>query len=446
MQLILLSGGSGKRLWPLSNDIRSKQFLPLLASPKGGRESMIQRVARQIRSSMNDVEITFATNEAQRNLIINQLGNDVSIVVEPERRNTFPAIALAVSFLSTCKRCPDDEVVVVMPCDVYAEPGYFDTIASMEKAVLNNDAELVLMGIKPTYPSEKFGYILPSSEQYAAFSFNVSGFTEKPDCEKAKVLLSEGACWNGGVFAFRAGYLMDIVKKYVSAESFDEVLAHYIDFPKISFDYEVVEKAKSVAFVPYDGKWKDLGTWNTLCEELPSTHIGNAYWGESNQNTHVINELSLPVFCNGLKDMIVAASPDGIMVCAKDKTEGIKDYVSEFSTRPMYEEMRWGSSRVIDIATFPDGTQSMTKSITVKAGNNICYQSHCFRNEVLTILNGKGEIVVDDDVRTIDSGNVVDIPAGHKHAIRAVTDLFLIEVQTGTSLIDDDVECFEWNW
>lgn len=444
MQLVLLSGGSGKRLWPISNDVRSKQFLPLLASPSGGRESMIQRVTRQVKALIIDAEITFATNEAQRDIIINQLGNDISIVVEPERRNTFPAIALAVSFLSMAKHCADDEVVVVMPCDVYTESGYFDTIARMSNAVSNNDAELVLMGIKPTCPSEKYGYIVPSLEQHTTLSFKVSGFTEKPDCKKAMELLSEGACWNGGVFAFRVGYLMDIVRKYLSVGSFDEVLAHYNDFPKISFDYEVVEKAKSVAFVPYDGIWKDLGTWNTLCEELPSTHIGKAYMGDSNQNTHVVNELSLPIFCNGLKDMIVAASPDGIMVCAKDKTEGIKDYVSEFSTRPMYEEMRWGTSRVVDLATFPDGTQSTTKSITVKAGNNICYQSHCFRNEVLTVLNGKGEIVVDDDVRTIVSGDVVDIPAGRKHAIRAVTDLFLIEVQIGT-LLADDVECFEGN-
>lgn len=161
MQLILLSGGSGKRLWPLSNDARSKQFLPLLASPNGGMESMIQRVVRQIREAKLTDNITFATNAVQRDSIINQLGEDVYVVTEPERRDTFPAIALAASYLAKEQKCNDDEVVVIMPCDVYTESKYFATIAKMVEAVENNVADLVLMGITPTYPSEKFGYVVP---------------------------------------------------------------------------------------------------------------------------------------------------------------------------------------------------------------------------------------------------------------------------------------------
>ena len=155
MQLILLSGGSGKRLWPLSNDARSKQFLPLLASPNGGMESMIQRVVRQIREAKLTDNITFATNTVQRDGIINQLGEDVKVVTEPERRDTFPAIALATSYLAKEQKCNDDEVIVIMPCDVYTESKYFATIAKMVEAVENNVADLVLMGIIPTYPSEK---------------------------------------------------------------------------------------------------------------------------------------------------------------------------------------------------------------------------------------------------------------------------------------------------
>ena len=147
MQLILLSGGSGKRLWPLSNDTRSKQFLPLLASPNGGVESMIQRVVRQIRESKLTDNITFATNSVQCDYIINQLGEDVSVVTEPERRDTFPAIALASSYLSKEKKCSSDEVVVIMPCDVYTESSYFATIGKMVETVEKNVADLVLMGI-----------------------------------------------------------------------------------------------------------------------------------------------------------------------------------------------------------------------------------------------------------------------------------------------------------
>lgn len=284
MQLILLSGGSGKRLWPLSNDTRSKQFLPLLASPNGGVESMIQRVVRQIRESKLTDNITFATNSVQCDYIINQLGEDVSVVTEPERRDTFPAIALASSYLSKEKKCSSDEVVVIMPCDVYTESSYFATIGKMVETVEKNVADLVLMGITPTYPSEKFGYVMPKKDDLMDGIAMVERFLEKPNVEKAKELLAQGACWNGGVFAFRLGYMMNIVDQYFKTDTFKETHRRYTEFPKISFDYEVVEKAKSVAVVPFAGEWKDLGTWNALCEELPSTHIGNVDIGVIQHN------------------------------------------------------------------------------------------------------------------------------------------------------------------
>lgn len=372
MQLILLSGGSGKRLWPLSNDARSKQFLPLLASPNGGMESMIQRVVRQIREAKLTDNITFATNAVQRDSIINQLGENVNIVTEPERRDTFPAIALAASYLAMEKKCDDDEVVVIMPCDVYTESKYFATIGKMVKAVEENIANLVLMGITPTYPSEKFGYVVPELGKSEKSVFKddchrVARFTEKPDEEKAKELLRQNAFWNGGVFAFRLGYVMEIVTQYLKAETFLEIRNRYAEFPKISFDYEVAEKAESVAVVPFSGEWKDLGTWNALCEELPSSHIGNVMMGVNNVNTHAVNELGIPVFCNGLKNVIVAASPDGIMVCDKQDSEKIKDYVNNLTTRPMYEERRWGTYRVLDNAEYEDGTRSLTKIIHLNA-------------------------------------------------------------------------------
>lgn len=333
MQLILLSGGSGKRLWPLSNDIRSKQFLKLLASPSGELESMLQRVVRQILEAKLTDNITVVTNVHQRELIMEQLGSSVEIIPEPERRNTFPAIALATGFLAKEKKYNDNEVVVIMPCDVYTESKYFDTIGKMVQAVENNVADLVLMGITPTYPSEKFGYIIPKSIKAKEAVFNkdclhVANFTEKPHAEMAKKLLTEGALWNGGVFAFRLGYMMGIVNQYVKADTFQNLYQRYSELPKISFDYEVVEKAESVAVVPFSGKWKDLGTWNALCEELPSSSIGNAITGD-NTNVSIINELEIPVFCNGVKDLIIAVSSNGIMVCHKDSTETIKSYIVE---------------------------------------------------------------------------------------------------------------------
>ena len=446
MQLILLSGGSGKRLWPLSNDARSKQFLPLLASPGGGMESMIQRVVRQIREANLTNNITFATNAVQRDSIINQLGEDVSVVTEPERRDTFPAIALAASYLAKEKKCNSDEIVVVMPCDVYTESRYFVTIGKMVETVKNNVADLVLMGIAPTYPSEKFGYVVPKKAETSEGVKMVERFTEKPNEEKAKQLLEQGAYWNGGVFAFRLGYMMNIVDQYLKTDTFQETHKRYAEFPKISFDYEVAEKAESVAVVPFAGEWKDLGTWNALCEELPSTHIGNVMMGDNNENTHAVNELGIPVFCNGLKDVIVAASPDGIMVCDKQDSEKIKDYANKLITRPMYEERRWGTYRVLDNAKYEDGTRSLTKSIHLNAGKHISYQLHRHRSETWTCVDGEGIFVLDGERRLVKRGDVMNIPLGHHHAIKAITDLTFIEVQIGNPLVEEDIERFEFKW
>lgn len=446
MQLILLSGGSGKRLWPLSNDARSKQFLPLLASPDGGMESMIQRVVRQIRETQLTNNITFATNAVQRDSIINQLGEDVSVVTEPERRDTFPAIALASSYLAKEKKCDSDEIVVVMPCDVYTESRYFATIGKMGETVKNNVADLVLMGIAPTYPSEKFGYVVPKKAEVKEGVKMVERFTEKPNEEKAKELLAQGAYWNGGVFAFRLGYMMNIVEQYIKVDTFQETHKRYAEFPKISFDYEVAEKAESVAVVPFAGEWKDLGTWNALCEELPSTHIGNVMMGDNNENTHAVNELGIPVFCNGLKDVIVAASPDGIMVCDKQDSEKIKDYANKLITRPMYEERRWGAYRVLDNAKYEDGTRSLTKSIHLNAGKHISYQLHRHRSETWTCVDGEGIFVLDGERRLVKRGDVMNIPLGHHHAIKAITDLTFIEVQIGNPLVEEDIERFEFKW
>lgn len=266
MQIILLSGGSGKRLWPLSNEARSKQFLRLLPSPDGGRESMVQRVIRQIRESGLSCPVTIATSVSQKDAITNQLGEDVTVVTEPCRKDTFPAICLASAYLEKVAKCGKDETVIVMPCDPYTEDRYFHAIAEMAEAVRNNAADLVLMGIKPTYPSAKYGYVIPQKQSDTNGLYKVKRFTEKPDITTAKKIIAEGAFWNGGVFAFRLGYMTDIVRKYLTYDSFEEVRSRYEELPKISFDYEVVEKAKSVAVVPYEGEWKDLGTWNTLTD------------------------------------------------------------------------------------------------------------------------------------------------------------------------------------
>ena len=447
MQIVLLSGGSGKRLWPLSNNARSKQFLPLLDKEDGSMESMVQRVVRQVREADLTDNITLATNASQLDIIINQLGESVSVVTEPERRDTFPAIALAASYLKLAKNCPDDEVVVIMPCDPFTEAGYFETIGKMAVCVERNVADLVLMGITPTYPSEKYGYVVPETDsRNAEGSMKVRQFTEKPNVERAKQLLSIGALWNGGVFAFRLGYMMDIVRKYIKSNSFEDTRARYCELPKISFDYEVAEKAQSVAVVPYTGQWKDLGTWNTLTDELRRPVIGNAVMGPRCTNTHIINELQYPIYVDGMEDTVIAASPGGIIVCRKKYSEDIKKAVDNLTPRPMYEERRWGSYRVIDDTTYADGRHSLTKSITIKAGKNISYQVHRHRSEAWTIVEGEGIFVLDGVERKVNAGDTLVIPVNHHHALKALTPLTFIEVQTGNPLVEEDIERSQWNW
>ena len=446
MQIVLLSGGSGKRLWPLSNSARSKQFLPLLERKDGTMESMVQRVVRQVREANLTKEITLATNASQLDIINNQLGDSVAVVTEPERRDTFPAIALATSYLKFSKGCSNDEVVVIMPCDPYTEYRYFQTISKMVECVEAKVADLVLMGITPTYPSAKYGYVVPDSSETGKDFQKVLRFTEKPSVEVAEELLKQKALWNGGVFAFRLGYMMDIIGRYIISDSFTDIRNQYNDFPKISFDYEVAEKANSVAVVPFTGDWKDLGTWNTLTDELQRPIIGNAVMGTHCKNTHIINELQTPIYVDGLKDVVVAASPDGILVCGKDFSEEIKKVVDNLSSRPMYEERRWGTYRVLEDRVYANGYSSLTKSITLNPSKNISYHIHHFRTEVWTFVEGEGIFVLNGKERYVKAGDTVIIPVEHYHTIKAITKLTFIEVQSGNSLIEEDIERGEWNW
>ena len=445
MKIILLSGGSGKRLWPLSNDVRSKQFLKVVRGGDGKTESMLQRVYRQIKEAGHNGEITVATAVTQVESIKGQLGEAVSIVVEPERRNTFPAIALSAAYLYFEKNCPMEETVVVLPVDPYVGEEYFQMLHKLDAAVQAGAADLVLMGVAPTYPSEKYGYIIPipqagvDGEQLLP----VLEFREKPDMQTAGELIQKGGLWNCGVFAFKLSYLMAIVRKAISCACYADVLRQYGEFEKTSFDYAVVEKAESVAVLPYHGEWKDLGTWNTLTEVMEEKPIGDVVVSEKCRNTHVINELSIPIVVMGAKDMIVAASPDGILVSDKEQSSYIKGYVENRDMRPMFEERSWGEYKVLDIAGGEDGTKSLTKRKKIREGERIPYQVHQNRAEVLTVLSGKCIITVNDRAHEAFAGDTYSVPAGVKHGVFAVTDTEVLEVQVGKELIKDGTELIE---
>lgn len=445
MNIIMLSGGSGKRLWPLSSETRAKQFLKVLRAPDGSRESMIQRVYRQLQEAGIDAPIVISTTDSQQDTIRRQLGPGVDIALEPERRDTFPAIALGAVFLASERGCGPDETVLIMPVDAYADEEYFHSLQKIDRAVQGGAADMVLMGIRPTYPSEKYGYIVPKTEQ-ASELLQIDSFVEKPSVEQAKELLDRGAFWNGGVFAFKMGYILDVVRRYIEPESYGYLRKNYGKLRKISFDYEIAEGCRSIAMVPHYGTWRDLGTWNTLSEVMHEPYSGKVYSGEGMENTHIINELDIPIVALGVRDAVIAACPDGILVSDKYASSQIRPYVDQISQRPMYEVRQWGSYRVLNYMSHKDGRNSMTKHLCIDAGKNLSYQRHKNRDEIWTVVEGTGDLLINGHVRNVRCGDVAYIEKGSMHSIHAATELHLIEVQIGTELAEEDIERFPWEW
>ena len=426
MNIVLLSGGSGKRLWPLSNDTRSKQFIKIFKTGSDEYESMVQRVYRQIRSVDSNAEVTIATAKSQVSAIHNQLGENVGISVEPCRRDTFPAIALAAAYLHDVRGISEGEAVVVCPVDPYVEEDYFEALRALGMRAGVSDANLVLMGIEPTYPSEKYGYIIPDSKDSIS---RVDVFKEKPTEQVAREYIAKGALWNGGVFAFRLGYVLQRAHELIEFTGYQDLFDKYDTLTKISFDYAVVEHEQHIEVMRFGGIWKDIGTWNTLTEAMESDCIGKAILNDMCENVHVVNELNVPVLCMGLKDVVVSASPEGILVSDKNQSSYIKPYVDEIDQQIMFAEKSWGSFQVIDIEE-----NSMTIKVTLNAGHGMNYHSHEQRDEVWTVVSGQGRTIVDGAERQVGVGDVIQMPAGVPHTIIADTKLQVIEVQIGSDI------------
>lgn len=410
----------------MSNDTRSKQFIKIFQTDGGEYESMVQRVYRQIRTVDQDADVTIATSKSQVSAIHNQLGENVGISVEPCRRDTFPAIALAAAYLHDVRGITEEEAVVVCPVDPYVEEDYFEALQELGNRAAASDANLVLMGIEPTYPSAKYGYIIPESKENIS---RVSVFKEKPTEDKAREYIERGALWNGGVFAFRLGYVLRRAHELIDFTDYQDLYNRYDTLTKISFDYAVVEHEQHIEVMRFGGMWKDMGTWNTLTEAMESESIGKAILNEQCGNVHVVNELNVPVLCMGLKDMVVAASPEGILVSDKNQSSYIKPYVDEIDQQIMFAEKSWGSFQVIDI-----GESSMTIKVTLNAGHRMNYHSHELRDEVWTVIAGQGRTIVDGEERSVSAGDVVQMPAGMPHTIIADTKLQVIEVQMGQEI------------
>lgn len=435
MNIVLLSGGSGKRLWPLSNDIRSKQFIKIFQDGNGNYESMVQRVFRQIRTADPEAKITIATSRSQVSAIHNQLGDHVGVSVEPYRRDTFPAIALATAYLTDVQGIDPEESVVVCPVDPYVEADYFEALKQLAAQAEKGEFNLVLMGIEPTYPSEKYGYIIPESKDPVTA---VSTFKEKPTKDVAEDYIRQGALWNGGVFAYKLKYVLDKAHELMDFTDYQDLYDKYETLTKISFDYAVVEKETSIQVMRFGGSWKDLGTWNTLTEAMEENVVGNGIMNETCTGVHIINEMDVPVLAMGLHDVVISASPEGILVSDKEQSSYIKPFVDGIEQRVMFAEKSWGSFKVIDVES-----QSLTIKVTLNTGHSMNYHSHQHRDEVWVVISGTGRTLVDGMEQRVKPGDVITMSAGCRHTIFADTELKLIEVQLGKEISVQDKQKHE---
>jgi len=438
MNIVLLSGGSGKRLWPLSNDIRSKQFIKLFKAEDGKYESMVQRIFRGIRKVDAGATITIATSKTQISAIHNQLGDEIGISMEPCRRDTFPAIALATAYLHDIQGISEEEAVVVCPVDPYVEDDYFVMFKKLGEQAAKGEANLVLMGIEPTDPSEKYGYIIPRNK--ASIS-NVSTFKEKPDTKTAESYIEQGAIWNSGVFAYQLKYVLNKTNELLGTSDYAELFSRYETLPQISFDYAIVEKEPKIQVIRFAGQWKDLGTWNTLTEAMSEDCVGNARMDETCRNVHIINELGMPILAMGIHDAVISASPDGILVSNKERSGYIKPFVDQINQQNRFAEKSWGSFCVLDV-----GNGSMTVKVTINPGQHMNYHSHKLRDEVWTIVSGKGRTVVDGMEQEIGLGDVITMQAGCRHTIFAETELILIEIQLGKEIAVHDKQKYPFEF
>ena len=412
MKMILLCGGGGKRLWPISNNVHSKQFAQLFDDGNGNYRSMLEHAISEIREIDPDVQVTIAAGRVQTEEVRSQLGFDVSLTEEPSRRNTFPAISLAASYLKDHDHVDPQEPIVIFSVDSYADRSFYESLFSLGEILDDGNTNLVLMGIEPTSPSDKYGYIIPaSSDEVSA----VRAFREKPDTETAKTYIEEHhALWNAGVFACRLEYLLRRADIVFGSSSYANLLQRYPELKQISFDYAVVEKEPNIAVKRYNGTWTDAGTWTGMCSLLKNKDIGQVVRDDQCEDTLIVNHLDFPILAMGVKNLVIAASRDGILVAEKDRIPDLKTVVDDVWLEPRVIGKRYGGKEVLHRSE-----SSETSLLTIRAGSSVTIKTDIGVRKTLTVLHGAGE--------KMKPGTIFTIQDGEKWQINADTDIQLIE-------------------
>ncbi|AIQ62075.1 hypothetical protein PSTEL_01980 [Paenibacillus stellifer] len=457
MQVVLLSGGSGKRLWPLSNEVRSKAFLRLLPAASGGLESMIERVCGGLEAAGLLGSCCIVTHRTQVEITRKSIGESIPVLAEPHKKGTFTAISLAAAYLRETRGSDPEEVVTIIPVDSFVEPSFFSLIARFPQVLAESGADVALIGAEPKSPSTQFGYIVPrmlpegstgtgaeKTERY----FEVARFAEKPDEAGAKTFIGEGALWNCGVFSCKLGFLLSRAQAGGLHTEYRKLLDSYGQLTERSFDVEVIERTQRAVVVPYEGIWEDIGSWDALTPQLGKRVTGVGTLSPDSEGSFLINELSCPIHVIGVRDTVVAAGPDGILVAGKDRAKEIKNALTGEPKKPMVEERRWGISRVLDWTRPGEKGETIVSKVTLLPGGHTSYHLHRHTREMWTVLSGAGEYRLESESRPIRAGDVIAVPSGARHALKAgaeALELIVTEIRE-PGAPEEDIERITYDW
>jgi mannose-1-phosphate guanylyltransferase/mannose-6-phosphate isomerase len=459
---VIMCGGAGTRLWPVSRESMPKQFVPLV-----GEGSTFQQVMRRVSNSELFGRPIVITHSDFRFAVAEQLrdcGLEAEIVLEPARRDSGPAVAVAAALAS--ERDPK-AIVVVLASDHFVQDTEGFISACRDAAIAAADGLIVTFGVSPTHAATNYGYIRPGTKLNGGAALKVEAFVEKPNSDQAAIYIKEHYLWNSGNFVFRADTMLDelvslepeiaaAAKLAVADRTRDLDFTRlredaFISAPRKSIDYAVMERTSRAAVVPANMKWSDVGSWSAVWENLEHDKAGNSLKGPAtavdSNNCLVLADDSMVTAIVGLKDTVVIANQDAILVVARDKAEQVKLAVDQLKSQNRREAVEhrqiyrpWGHYQSIDT-----GSRYQVKRIVVKPGAQLSLQKHFHRAEHWVVVKGTAEVTNGDKVQTLHENESIYIPIGSVHRLGnpGKIPLELIEVQVGSYLGEDDIVRFK---
>ncbi|MFI3300575.1 MAG: mannose-1-phosphate guanylyltransferase/mannose-6-phosphate isomerase [Candidatus Gastranaerophilales bacterium] len=453
---IILAGGSGSRLWPLSRELYPKQLLNLNAD-----KSLLQSSFERLEGIMpvdNIISITNAKHTSSVKMQLKDYSKNAVVLSEPASKNTAPAIALATKYVAQMSSA--DEIIIVVPSDhlIEDQEKFLATVKKGEN--LAKQGHIVTFGIEPSYPETGYGYINTFGSLDGGYK--VKEFVEKPDQATAEEYLrAKTYFWNSGIFMFKASAMLEQISLLakdiaVVAQNIDFTNSSEIPFiefdkmPNISIDYAIMEKSDKIALVKLESDWNDLGSWQSIYDVSEKDKSGNVFIGavhDINSTNSFVYSSSKLVATIGLEDTVIVETEDAILACKKDKTQDVKQVYEALKKqnsdtcmvhKTVYRP--WGFYTVI-----AQGKGFATKLIHVNQGQKLSVQSHNHRSEHWVVLSGKAKVLLDDKELILEPGHSVDIPVKAIHSLQNPfdEDIEIIEVQKGDILIEDDIIRYE---